>query len=165
MYYEALQNVSFHVKITADIGQTTQEYTCNYVYQKDNRDTLTLETPDILKDITIWIAGAQKPEFVLQYEDTELEVPGLTQAGLTPADAIAYLLYELRASSPTQVWQESAQGVELTVVQYTEPETEVGEVIRQIWLNTENNQMVAAEVYVQGERVLQCLFDSWSEAT
>lgn len=161
--FNELNNAAFHAKILSDFNQSALEFELDYVYNKQDNDTLTIVMPEILSGIRASIAGEQKSEFTLQYDDTIIDMPITAQPGMTPADAIAYVLYELRASSADEVWSEQIDGVALTVLKYVESSDDGSQIVRQVWLNEETSALVCAEIYADGMRILQIIFSAWSE--
>ncbi len=163
-HFANLPGATFHAKIFSDTDTLKLEYELDYVYNKDDSDTLTITAPEILSGITATISGAQKAEFTLQYGDTILDTPSISKPGLTPVDCIARLLYALRACVPTEIASESADGVALAMLKYEDSAQEEG-IIRQIWVDTNQNIPVRAEVYVGGQQILQCSFSDWVSLT
>lgn len=160
--YDALNRAAFHFKIFSDTNTFSLEYEGDYVYNRNDSDTLTLTAPESIAGLQATIAGSEKPEFTLQYETTILESSGPSSAGLTPADCIPYLLYELRTAEPVNTVSESANGTALLALQYEDAAQESG-IIRRIWLDAETHYPVCAEIYADGSRILQCIFSAWQE--
>lgn len=158
--FQALPGASFHAKIFSDTGSLALEYELDYVYNKNDSDSLTITAPEALSGIHATIAGKQKSEMTLQYENTVLEAPGVSTPGLTPSDCIPGLLYELRSSVPTETSGEKANGVALTMLKYENAAQENG-ICRQIWVRQDNGTPVCAEVYVDGQQILRCIFSDW----
>ena len=75
------------------------------------------------------------------------------RTGLTPADAMFCLLDDLRRAEPVQIWSERASGAELTVLRYERDDGD-GKIEKQVWLTEQGLQLVCAELYADGERVL-----------
>lgn len=156
--FDALQKAAFHVEILSDLGQSTLEYGLDYTYHKEDSDALTLTAPEIVAGVSASIAGDTTPELTLQYEGTALDAPGIGLPGLTPADAVPYLLCDLRQAAPNEVWSERAQEEALIVLRYVSDGVE-----KQIWLTEKGYVPVCAELFYEGKRVLQCVFSGWEE--
>lgn len=160
-YWDKLEKAAFTTDITSNLGQSTLEYKLDYVYNKNDSDTFTITAPEVLSGITASIAGEGAGILTLQYDGTALDAPGPSRAGLTPADAVPYLLRDLRTASPTESWTESADGAKYNVLKYEhEDESDGSRVTRQIWLS--GNTPVRAEIYADGECVLTLLFSAWT---
>lgn len=162
-HYETVNGFTARVKILSDLGDSTLEYTADFEYNKEDSDKMTLVTPESLSGIQISIAGQDVSQLTIQYADTVLDTGMSPRPGMTPADAVPALLYDLRVSEPAEVWEESVGGVPMTVARY-ESEDEQGRVSRQVWLTRDSLRPSCAELYADGERVLQLFFSDYSES-
>lgn len=161
-HFEELAGMEVHLKILSDLEQSILEYEEDYVYNKEDNDTFTITAPESLAGIGGTIAGTDSASFTLQYDGLALDDAMPQRKGLTPADAWFCLLDDLRRAEPTQIWTESADGVKLLVLRY-EQDGEDGKVEKQVWLTEQDYQPVCAELYADGERVLQIQVTEYRE--
>ncbi|MGE4549365.1 MAG: hypothetical protein AB7C89_07460 [Intestinibacillus sp.] len=148
------------MKILSDLDESTLEYEADYEYNKESSDHLALTAPEDLKGISATVAGKDRLQMTLEYDGTALETPSSSLAGFLPADAVPYLLYDLRASSPSEIWSERVDGEDTTVLRYlwegANSKTE-----KQVWLADKTFVPVCAELFVDGKRVLRCVFSGF----
>lgn len=161
-HFEAVNGFTAQVKILSDLGQSTLEYTADYEYNKGDADKMSLISPEALAGLAISVAGEQTSELTVQYADAVLDSGMPARPGATPADAVAALLYELRASAPAELWSETVAGEKMTVARY-ENDADESKISRQVWLGEKDLHPVCAEVYADGSRVLQLFFSNYSE--
>ncbi|WP_346704435.1 hypothetical protein [uncultured Agathobaculum sp.] len=161
-HFEELGGFEAHLKILSDLEQSVLEYEVDFVYNKEDNDTFTITAPESLAGIGGTIAGTDSASFVLQYDGLELDDAMPQRTGLTPADALFCLLDDLRRAEPAQVWTESTGGVDLLVLRYQQ-DGDDGKVEKQVWLTEQGYQLVCAELYADGERVLQIQVTSYRE--
>lgn len=161
-HFEELAGFEAHLKILSDLEQSVLEYEVDYVYNKEDNDTFTITAPESLAGIGGTIAGTDSASFVLQYDGLALDDAMPQRTGLTPADALFCLLDDLRRAEPAQIWTESADGAKLLVLRY-EQDGDDGKVEKQVWLTEPEYQPVCAELYADGERVLQIQVTAYRE--
>lgn len=161
-HFEELAGFEAHLKILSDLDQSVLEYEVDYVYNKEDNDTFTITAPESLAGIGGTIAGTDSASFVLQYDGLALDDAMPQRTGLTPADALFCLLDDLRRAEPTQIWTESTGGVKLLALRY-EQDGDDGKVEKQVWITEQGYQPVCAELYADGERVLQIQVMSYRE--
>ncbi len=138
------------------------EYEMDYNYNKEDADTFTITAPESLAGIGGRIAGTDNGAFSLQYDGMVLDDAMPQRTGLTPADGLFCLLSDLRNSEPEQQWTEQASGTELLVLRYAEDGTD-GKIEKQVWLTENGRQLVCAELYADGKRVLTIQVMSYQE--
>ena len=159
-YYKDLQTASFHAKILSDLDQSTLEYEVDYEYNKEGSDHLTLTAPEDLQGIQATISGENELQMTLEYGDTALDTPGASLSGFAPMDVISYLLYDLRDASPTEIWSERMDGEQVTVLRYARKDGEQ-DTEKQIWLSEKSLSPICAEMFIDGQRVLRCVFSGF----
>lgn len=122
---------------------------------------MTLTAPEDLAGISATIAGDDRLDLTLEFDGTSLDAPGSAYPGFTPADAVPYLLYDLRASSPAETWKETVEGEGALVLRYTRDDGG-SKTEKQVWLAEKTLEPVCAELYVEGRRVLRCVFSGFA---
>lgn len=158
-HWETLDSAQFETKIVSNLEQSTLEYTLEYCYNKEDSDVFTITEPEALRGIQATIAGGDTAAITLQYDGTELDAPGPTRAGVTPADVVPYLLRSLRSGSPAEAWEERADSESYEVLKFIS-ESDEGTVTQQIWLR--DSIPVRAEVYADGTLALTLTFANWT---
>lgn len=160
--YEAIQNYwletqteRFNVEITCDLSQSVATYQLEYEYNANDSDLFTIIYPEILSGINGKISGDIPTDFTLQYGDTELDTPSIYKDGLSPAEAIPYIIYEIKNDIPTEIWTETDQTEVFDVLKY-QSENEQDGVMRQIWFK--DNKIIRAEVFSENNKILTLTF-------
>ena len=121
-----------------------------------------ITAPESLAGIGGTIAGEDSASVTLQYDGLSLDDAMPQRTGLTPADAMFCLLDDLRKGEPVQIWSETASGTELVALKYAY-DSEDGKIEKQVWLTEQGYQLACAELYADGERVLQIQVASYRE--
>lgn len=162
-HFDALAGFEAHLKILCDLDQSVLEYEMDYVYNKEDVDSFTITAPKSLAGIGGTIAGTDSASLTLQYDGLSLDDAMPQRTGLTPADAMFCLLDDLRRAEPVQIWSEHASGAELTVLRYERDDGD-GKIEKQVWLTEQGLQLVCAELYADGERVLTVQVTEYRES-
>ena len=153
--YAAASTIEVVTEITSNLNEETAAYTIGYSYQKQENSAsavMTVLAPESIAGITAEVSGE---DFTFSYEDTALETAMPNRKGLTPADAVTYLLYDLMHSVPEQVWQEG----ELLALRY-ESKTEEGNVVKEVYLYSDSCALAEARIYNNGNQILRCIFET-----
>lgn len=161
-HFSGIEGFEAHVKMTADLGESVQEYEVDYVYSRQDNDLFTITAPESLAGISGAIAGTESARFSLQYDNMQLDDAMPQRVGLTPADGLYCLLADLRGAEPAQQWTESVSGQSLLVLRY-ESEDDTGGIERQVWLTADGCRPVCAEIYADGQCVLTLQMTEYKE--
>lgn len=153
--YAAASSIETVADITSDLNEETMTYQIGYDYEK-KEDTasavMTVLAPESIAGIT---AGVTGEDFTFSYDGTELETAMPDRKGLTPADVITYLLYDLMNTVPEQVWMEG----ELLALRFEEV-TEECTAVKEVYLNAETGALSEARIYCDGKQIMRCTFAS-----
>lgn len=156
--YSDLSDFETNIKFLCDSGQSILEYDCEFEYNKEDGQTLTIKKPDCLSGITINTTGTSKDNINISYNDTVLDFDVNAQLGTSPADFMPIILSTLINNEPDEIWEETQAGQKLLVVRY-ETKTDDKPLTSQVWLYKNTLLPMYAEVYTDGERVLQAFFN------
>ncbi len=151
--YAEASSVQTTVRIVADLGEETMTYDIEYDYAaQDGAPTaqMTVLAPESIKGITATISGE---EYTFSYDGTVLETAMPQRKGLTPADAVTYLLDDLMHQTAQQVWMED----ELLALRY-EQQNDEGTTVKEVYVQPDTGALVQARIYREGEQILQCAF-------
>lgn len=160
--YEAWNGFTAQVKILSDLGQSTMEYGGQFEYNREGNDIFTLEIPESLAGITITASGEHADNLTVAYEDTHFEAGAAGRQGLTAADALPLLMDTIRSGAPLETWEETVGGVKMLAARY-ETEDDQGRIMRQVWFTRDSLRPSYAELYADGERVMQVFFSEFQE--
>ena len=153
--YASAEQIEIVTDITSNLHEETVTYTIGYSYQKQEDAAaaeMTVLAPESIAGIKAEISGE---EFTFSYEDTALETAMPDRKGLTPADVVTYVLYDLMHSTPEQVWQEG----DLLALRY-ESKTEEGAVVKEVFLHPDSCGLAEARIYNNGNQILHCAFET-----
>ena len=156
--YSDLSDFETEIKFLCDSGQSILEYDCKFEYNKEYGQTLTIENPNSLSGIVINSKGTSKDNITINYNDTVLDFDISAQFGTSPADFMPNLIATLINNEPDEVWKEIQSGQKLLVARY-ETITDEKPITSQVWLYETTLLPMYAEVYTDGERVLQAFFN------
>lgn len=153
--YAAASAVETVVTITSDLNEETMTYQIGYNYEKQEDTSsavMTVLAPESIAGITATITGE---DFTFSYDGTELETAMPDRKGLTPADVMTYLLYDLMHTVPEQVWMEG----DLLALRF-EQTTEECTAVKEVYLNPDTGTLSEARIYSDGKQIMRCTFES-----
>ena len=145
------------VKILSDFGDSALEYQVNYEYNKEDNDLLTVTAPASIEGVQVEISGDYADEFTIQYQDAQMVIGGDNIAGLTPVDAVADLMYDLRTGEPSEVGKDTVDGIQTVSLHY-ETVDQQPHIEKTVWLNPQSLAPVCAELYCDGQKQLTLVF-------
>ena len=153
--YAAAPSVELVADITSDLDEETMTYRIGYTQEQDEQGVsavMTVLAPASIAGISAEITGE---DFVFSYEDAELETAMPDRKGLTPADVLTYLLYDLRNTVPAQVWKEG----DWLALRY-EAVTEAYTAVKEVYLHAQTGALHEARIYCDGKQIMRCAFES-----
>ncbi len=157
--YSSLSDFETEIKFLCDSGQSILEYDCEFEYNKEYGQTLTIKNPDSLSGITINSTGNSKDNINISYNDTVLDFNVSAPFGTSPADFMPNLIANLINNEPAEIWEESQSGQKLLVARYEDKTDDNPVTTLQVWLYKTSLLPAYSEVYTDGERVLQVFFN------
>lgn len=157
--YSSLSDFETEIKFLCDSGQSILEYDCEFEYNKEYGQTLTIKNPDSLSGITINSTGNSKDNINISYNDTVLDFNVSAPFGTSPADFMPNLIANLINNEPDEIWEESQSGQKLLVARYEDKTDDKPVTTLQVWLYKTSLLPAYSEVYTDGERVLQVFFN------
>lgn len=156
-HYEELETAQMTVKILSDFSDSALEYQVNYEYNKEDNDLLTVTAPASIEGIQVEISGDYADEFTIQYQDAQMVIDGQNVAGLTPVDAVADLMHDLRTGEPSEVGKDTVDGIQMVSLHY-ETVDKQPHIAKTVWLNPQTLAPVCAELYCDGQKQLTLVF-------
>lgn len=153
--YAAASSIDLVADITSDLDEETMTYQIGYAYERQEENAsavMTILAPESIAGITATVTGE---DFSFSYDDTELETAMPDRKGLTPADVMTYLLYDLMHAVPAQVWTEG----DLIALRFEET-TEEGAVVKEVYLNSDTGALSDARIYCDGKQIMRCIIDT-----
>lgn len=159
-YYDGLQSAQTHAKILSDFGDSALEYEVDYEYNKEDNDLLTITAPESIAGVQVEISGEHADAFTLRYAEAELMFGGGNIPGLTPADAIADLLYDLRTGEPTEASTEPVEDITAVRLHY-ETADQSPAIAKTVWIDPDTMAPVCAELYCDGDKQLTLYFEQF----
>lgn len=146
------EGIDLQVELTADRGQTVEEYTLSAVYDGQTTEVEVL-APELIAGIR---ATAQAGETTVAYENVILGTGALNEEGLTPMSAIPVMLDAMASGYVELLWWE---GDYITARLYVGEQS-----VLTLWLEGDTLTPVAGEIATEGETVISCQFIQWEIA-
>ena len=159
-HFDGLAAAEMQVKILSDFGESALEYQVDYEYNKEDNDLLTVTAPAGIAGVQVEISGAHADAFTLRYAGAALQFDADAVPGMTPADAIAGLMYDLRAGEPAKVGTEDVEGVKAVTLHYETADRQPA-LEKTVWIDPENKLPVQYEMDMT--QVMQNLMDNMLE--
>ena len=159
-HFDGLAAAEMQVKILSDFGESALEYQVDYEYNKEDNDLLTITAPESIAGVQVEISGEHADAFTLRYAEAELMFGGDNIPGLTPADAIADLLYDLRTGEPTEVSTEPVEDITAVRLHY-ETADQSPAIAKTVWIDPDTMAPVCAELYCDGDKQLTLYFEQF----
>ncbi len=153
--YASASSIETVANVTSDLNEERMTYQIGYDYQTKNDTTtavMTVLAPESIAGITAEVTGE---DFTFSYDGTELETAMPDRKGLTPADVITYLLYDLMNTVPEQVWMEG----ELLALRFEEV-TDECTAVKEVYLHEQTGALSEARIYCDGKQIMRCTFES-----
>ena len=159
-HFDGLAAAEMQVKILSDFGESALEYQVDYEYNKEDNDLLTVTAPAGIAGVQVEISGAHADAFTLRYAGAALQFDADAVPGMTPAYAIAGLMYDLRAGEPTEVGTEDVEGVKAVTLHYETADRQPA-LEKTVWIDPETFAPLYAELYCDGQRQLALTFQQF----
>lgn len=157
--YSNLSDFDSQIKFLCDCGQSILEYDCDFEYNKEYGQTLTITSPASLSGVEIKSTGNSADNINISYNETVLDFDVSAQFGTSPAEFMPALLPTLMNNEPNEVWEETQGNQKLLVARY-ETISDDKPMTSQVWFYKTTLLPMYAEIYTDGERVLQAFFTS-----
>lgn len=143
------EHISASVALTADYGDTAEEYTLALSY--DGRQTeVEIIAPELLAGVK---ATAARGETSVSYDGVMLGAGALSEEGITPATALPVILDAMASGYVELLWSEGG---------YVTARLYVGESDAcTLWLEADTLTPAAAELVENGKTIVTCRFSDW----
>lgn len=161
-HFGTLAHAETTVKILSNLGDSALEYQVDYEYNKEANDLLTVNEPESIRGVQLIISGDQADSFVLQYADTALDFQQDGTPGMSPADVLPTLFYDLANGEPTETGVDDIDGIHAVSLKYETMDSQPA-LAKTIWLRPDNFALMAAELYQDGEKKLTLFFQDYTE--
>ena len=145
----AATNITFRVSMTADRGDTAEQYVLGAAYDGQKTE-IEILSPALLAGVK---ASAKRGETNIAYEGVILGAGPLDKEGTTPVSAIPVMLDALASAYVELLWRD---GDFLAARLY------VGEgSVLTVWLDKDTMAPQAAEIAADGRTVVTMLISDW----
>ena len=145
----AADSIRFNAALTADRGQTVEEYALAVSYD-GSQTTLQLLAPETLAGIT---ATALRGETAVAYDGAVLGAGPLDQEGLSPMSAIPVILDAMASAYVELLWWDGDQAAARLYVGESSVAT--------VWLDGDAFMPLAGEISSGGKTVITCRLENW----
>lgn len=159
--YSNFKQFESNVKFICDSGQSILEYDCDFEYNDDKGQILTIKKPDVLKGIKIKSSGTTPENINISFEETVLDFNTLVPFGASPVNCMPMMISCITNLSPNDVWEETQNHKKLLVTRYELKNNDIS-LSYQIWFYKDNLSPMYAEIYTKGQRILQIFFNNFT---
>lgn len=141
-------SANYTIEITASFPRNEEEFTLGYTYERDGVSRGTVILPDIVAGVSFSVCDNLA---TLEFDGMRLETGQFSDVGISPFTAPAHLI---------DSWK-SFESVEKTRIFSKEALLAIsrnGELEARTWFSQDETLPLYAELYLGGERIIQCTF-------
>ena len=150
--YLSLTAWTAQADVTADYGQRVYEFSLDARWEKDGETTLTVTAPELIAGITARIGPK---EAYLEYDGASLSTGALTGDGLTPLEAVPFLMEELTQGYMARCAFEGEGEARRLRVEFRDADVPLGEGSGcTAWFQPDTRDLLGAELSWDGAVVL-----------
>lgn len=141
------------VNLRADYGDYVRDFTIDFSYVNGDQCTMTLVAPETIAGLT---ATLESGSAVLKYDGIELVTGTMYDSGLTPLDALPYMMEAWRGAVIEQCAYEKQDDTELLRISFNAGDN----VVYTLW--ADGKTPVAAEIAASGTTFIFCEFETFT---
>ena len=151
--YLSLTGWTAKLDVTADYGERVYEFSMDASWEKDGPTVLTVTAPELIAGIT---ARVEDGEGILEYDGASLSTGPLTGDGMSPLEAVPFLMKELTEGYMAGTCYVQDGEKQVLEVLFRDPEAPAGLgaecVLR---FDPESRDLLQAELFWDGTAVLR----------
>ena len=149
------------VSVTADYGQRVYDFVLDVSWEKEGETVLTVVEPELIAGIT---ARLREDGAYLEYDGASLSTGPLTGDGMSPLEAVPFLMEQLTAGYMARCSYEDWDGSQVLRVDCRDPEKdpETGSECA-LYLDPDSHALLRAEVSWDGAVVLTAAFTDFTK--
>ena len=149
------------VSVTADYGQRVYDFVLDVSWEKDGETVLTVVEPELIAGIT---ARLKEDGAYLEYDGASLSTGPLTGEGMTPLEAVPFLMGQLTSGDMARCVYENWDGSQVLKVECRDPEGAEGAGSEcALYFDPDDHGLLRAELSYDGAVVLTAEFTDFTK--
>ena len=149
------------VSVTADYGQRVYDFVLDVSWEKDGETVLTVVEPELIAGIT---ARLKEDGAYLEYDGASLSTGPLTGEGMTPLEAVPFLMGQLTSGYMARCVYENWDGSQVLKVECRDPEGAEGAGSEcALYFDPDTHDLLRAELSYDGAVVLTAEFTDFTK--
>lgn len=159
--YLSLSAWTATVSVTADYGQRVYDFVLDVSWEKDGETVLTVVEPELIAGIT---ARLKEDGAYLEYDGASLSTGPLTGEGMTPLEAVPFLMEQLTSGYMARCDYETWDEQQVLRADCRDPEGEEGTGSEcALYFDPDTHDLLRAELSYDGAVVLTAEFTDFTK--
>ena len=159
--YLSLSAWTATVSVTADYGERVYDFVLDVSWEKEGETVLTVVEPELIAGIT---ARLKKDGAYLEYDGASLSTGPLTGEGMTPLEAVPFLMEQLTSGYMARCDYETWDEQQVLRVDCRDPEGEEGTGSEcALFFDPDTHDLLRAELSYDGAVVLTAEFTDFTK--
>lgn len=154
-YYKTLESAAYTVTQRTDFGDRVMDFKLSYTHSAAQGDTFEILEPEAIKGIKASLKGEGAQ---IAFEDMILELGKLPGTGLSPLEALPFMLVQWKDGHVTSEGKETADGKSCVRLSYKTTQGGVA-VEHHAWFDAKTYAPMRAELLFDGAQVVSCTFE------
>ena len=145
---EKVTSANYTVEITASFPKTEEKFTLGYTYERNGESRGTVILPDIVSGVSFTVRDDLT---ALEFDGMRLETGRFSESGISPFTALRHLMNSWRSFESTEKTRIFGSDAYLAI-------SRSGDLEARTWFSRDSILPLYAELYLDGERIIQCNF-------
>lgn len=143
-----VDSANYTIEITASFPKTEEEFTLGYTYERDGESRGTVILPDIVSGVSF---SVRDDLATLEFDGMRLETGRFSESGISPFTVPARLMDSWKNFESVEKTRIFSKNALLAISRNGALETRT-------WFSEDETLPLYAELYTNGERIIQCNF-------
>lgn len=157
--YQEMEGCTMEAVVTCDQKGLEWEAQLRCTYVPDGESVVEILAPERVKGIKARV-GADT--WSLEYQGEVLDIGGLSQEAISPAECLPRMMEALRSGWMLEENDEKWKGIPCRRICLDQSGQQDGEIIAVLWLRLDDGTPLHGEMAVQGENILTAEFTEFS---
>lgn len=143
-----ISSASYTIEITASFPKTEEEFTLGYTHEREGESRGTVILPEIVSGVSFSVRDDLAS---LEFDGMRLETGRFSESGISPFTAPARLIASWKSFESVEKARIFSKNALLAI-------SKDGELETRTWFSENELLPLYAELYMNGERIIQCNF-------